>query len=30
VQGSKQRAELIDGVYIVGASRLVDFLLGRG
>jgi hypothetical protein len=30
VQNSKQRAELVDGIYTVGASRLVDFLLDRG
>lgn len=27
LQSSKQRAESIDGVYVVGASHLVDFLL---
>lgn len=30
LQGSNQRVEFIDGVYKVGASQLVDFLLDRG
>lgn len=30
IQGSKQRAEFVDGVYTVGASHLVGFLLDRG
>jgi hypothetical protein len=30
LQGSNQRVEFINGVYRVGASHLVDFLLDRG